>query len=133
MGRRRNTRLSQQCSLLIVKWIRGQVRGGFVGPSGALLQPVKQRAEGWKKRRKDYANGELRLDTPANSEALGCKPAEGLTFRTDSITSRLPVTWQQFCVGTFVSNSPRALEILDPRAIPYNRLAASHIGLTKWD
>jgi hypothetical protein len=32
-----------------------------------------------------------------------------------------------------VSISPRALETLDPRALPYNRPAVSHIGLTKWD
>jgi hypothetical protein len=45
-----------------------------------------------KKRRKDYSNGELRPDTSANSEALGRKTPEGLTFRTASITSELPVT-----------------------------------------
>ena len=32
-----------------------------------------------------------------------------------------------------VSIFPRALEILDPRALPYSRPAVSHIGLTKWD
>jgi hypothetical protein len=32
-----------------------------------------------------------------------------------------------------VSISPRALEILDPNALPYSRPAVSHIGLTKWD
>ena len=45
-----------------------------------------------KKRRKDYSNRELRLDTPANSEALGRKTTEGLTVCIDSITSELPVT-----------------------------------------
>jgi hypothetical protein len=32
-----------------------------------------------------------------------------------------------------VSISLRALEIFDPRALPYSRSAVSHIGLTKWD
>src|SRR5260370_42486077 len=55
-----------------------------------------------KSRRKDYSNGELRLDTSANSEALG-RTAEGLSSGLTALT---------VAVGTTIADRPPHRSVL---------------------